>query len=109
MPTPWDPPILNTPGRAGDAFQNYDIQGMRGGSSSIDASSKFAGAAQKSNPGGGNMMALLSSNQTNVGGRGRRGGGALDSNNWQSSRTASLRIDNIAGANIHTSANAMSS
>jgi hypothetical protein len=107
---PWDRVITNAPGDRGDAFNPQNNMNIRGGMSSVDASSRFASAAQKSNPGGGNsMMAMLSQNQTNVRGGSRRGGGALDSNNWQSSRTASLRIDNIAGANIHTSANAMSS
>ena len=83
------------------------------GNSSFNVGSRTGGntqvAVNRSNPGKGNVSAMMASlNQNNIGGGGgRRSRGGLDMNNWQSTRTASLRIDNIAGGNVHTLANAM--
>ena len=48
------------------------------------------------------FAALNTMNVGSVGKSGRRGqGGALDVDNWQMNRTAQLRIDNVAGANLY--------
>ena len=73
----------------------------------------WSGAAQRAAPGktsGWSAAFMTAFNQANFGGPGRMGGGRgpLDSDNWQSNRTATLRIDNVAGSNVHTLSNAMS-
>jgi hypothetical protein len=91
--------------------------GGRGGSStvvqggSVNASWRNAArSAVPSNVGGGwaSMMASNNNNFGGGGGGGRRGkSGPLDIDNWQLNRTAQLRIDNIAGANIYSTGVAM--
>lgn len=58
---------------------------------------------------GSGWSAAMASNTFNYGGKGGKRGqsGALDIDNWQLNRTAQLRIDNVAGANIHTTGVAM--
>jgi hypothetical protein len=82
---------------------------VQGGS--VNASWRNAArSAVPSNVGGGwaSMMASNNNNFGGGGGGGRRGkSGPLDIDNWQLNRTAQLRIDNIAGANIYSTGVAM--
>jgi hypothetical protein len=53
---------------------------------------------------GGGWSSVIASNNLNFGpggGRAGRGRGGLDVDNWQMNRTASLRIDNVAGSNVY--------
>jgi hypothetical protein len=69
----------------------------------------MAAAAQRSVPGEGSRGFALSHMAVNMSDNRRMGGkgGPLDVSNWQSTRTATLRIDNVAGANVHTLASGM--
>jgi hypothetical protein len=85
---------------------------MAGGTSDVNLASWNVAArgALPSGVGGGwsAVMAMNNSFSNNAGKGGRRGqGGALDIDNWQLNRTAQLRIDNAAGANVHTTGIAM--
>jgi hypothetical protein len=64
----------------------------------------WSSAARKAGPpaGGNSMMTSLAQANFSGGGMGR-GRGPLDIDNWQQTRTASLRIDNVSGANPFTS------
>jgi hypothetical protein len=104
----------NLGGRGGTGV--LSMGGIRGGSvfaqgGSVNASWRNAARnAVPSHVGGGwaSMMASNNANFAGGGGGGRRGrGGPLDIDNWQLNRTAQLRIDNIAGANIYSTGVAM--
>jgi hypothetical protein len=78
-----------------------------------DVNASWRAAARNAVPSqvGGGWTSMMASNNMNFGGGGgggRRGrGGPLDIDNWQLNRTAQLRIDNIAGANIYSTGVAM--
>ncbi len=102
------------------SFRGGDVFGGGGGGNTLlarggDRFASWSGAANAAAPGS-NVTGLAfgggaftQNNQFGgAGGRGPGGRGGLDLDQWQLSRTASLRIDNTPGSNFNTSAVGMS-